>query len=252
MSDFALAHDLRLAILTNQLQLTLQPKVSLNTFDVVGHEALLCWKHASKGLIPADKWVAIAENHGLMPQLTLWLVNEIIHHIKIEDVDLPIAFNISPTCLTIDFAHQIINTLKRNNVQPSLIQVEITESTQIKNFNALNGAIITLKKEGIKVSLDDFGEGFTSLRSLVELEVDEIKIDKTFVQNDTKKSRLVLASLISLAKEINLSVVCEGIETQAQMNLAKKMGADQGQGYLFGRPVAVQTSKPKGDDRITA
>lgn len=250
ISDLKLLDDLRHALNSNQLQVTLQPKICLSNLDINGYEVLLRWTHPTLGFIPADKWIMMAEENDLMPQLTLWLVNEValLQQNRFSDNPgrtHPCAINVSPSCLTVEFAHQIFEIWSQYKLPANLIQIEITESTQITNFKALDQAIGILRKKGIKVSLDDFGNGYATMQTLVSLEVDEIKIDRSLVQSNAKSAKAILGALVNLAKEIGMSTVFEGIETQEHLNLAKTLGVDVGQGYLFGRPQAVTVEETK-------
>lgn len=239
MFEHVLAHELRLAILTSQLQIAVQPKVDLSNLNVIGGEVLLRWEHPKVGFISADRWVDIAESHGLMPQLNRWLVNQVTALIKSHlPLMTPLAINISPTSLDNQFVQFLLQTLKANQVDPSLIEIEITESAFVDDLTLIAQCIRTLRKNGILVSLDDFGSGYASMRYLVELEVDKIKIDKSFIQKaETHNTAwLILKNMIDLAKEINLKILCEGIETGSQLNLVRLLGADEGQGYHFGKP----------------
>ncbi len=233
------SHDLRIAILTNQLAITLQPKVCLKKFDVIGHEVLLRWNHPTFGLIPANQWIEIAEERNLITPLTLWLTEQVARLLSQRQSNLPVAINVSPASMTPAFANQIITTLRRYNVLPSLITLELTESKKIDNYNVIAGSLSILRREGIRISLDDFGTGYNSMRTLVELEVDEIKIDKTMMQSDHPNTTLILNAIASLAKEINLTIVCEGIENNTHFNRALKINAEIGQGFLFGKPEPI-------------
>lgn len=238
-----LAQQLRVAILTSQLHLAVQPKFCLKTNDLVGYEVLLQWDHPTHGYIQADKWVSLAERHGLMPQLSLWLVGQVctlIRDRKLENV--PLAINMSPSCLDVTMAQVIIDKLCWAKVNPTCIEIEITESTNVQDFASLAKAIMLLRQHGVTVSLDDFGIGFSSMNYLVELEVDQIKIDKSFIHKapHNKTAYLTLKSMIDLAKAIDLQVICEGIETEQQLQMVKELGADQGQGFLYARPQRLE------------
>ncbi len=241
-SPHKLAQELRVALLTRQIHLAIQPKFSLKTGTLVGGEVLLRWDHPKHGMMSANQWINLAESHKLMPQLSRHLVEQVIKLIKGRPEQIfPLAINISPSCLDPELADFIINQLKSAQVSPTQIEIEVTESALPKDHQLLVNALWALRQAGIKISLDDFGVGYNCMRYLVDLEVDAIKIDKSFIQNTphSKVAHLTLKSMIDLAKTIDLEVVCEGIETQEQLFLAKTLGADVGQGYLLGRPELV-------------
>lgn len=248
MLEHGLAHELRLAILTSQLQIAVQSKVDLKTLKVIGGEVLLRWQHPKLGFISAERWVAIAEHHGLMTKLNHWLISKVIELIKHgPNLSTPLAINISPTSLDIHFVQYIIKELKDHQIDLKSIEIEITESANVENLSTIAHCIRILRKNGIVVSLDDFGSGYSSMRYLVELEVDKIKIDKSFIQKaeGNNNALLVLKKMIDLGKEINLKILCEGIETTSQLDLVKSLGACEGQGYYFGKPqlIVIDPSK---------
>lgn len=237
-----LAQELRVALLTRQIHLAIQPKFSLKTGLSVGGEVLLRWDHPKYGLMSANQWINLAESHKLMPQLSRHLVDQVIKLLKDkEESNFPLAINISPSCLDMVLADFIITQIENAQIDPKLIEIEVTESALPKDYKELIQALWKLRSFGIKISLDDFGVGYNCMRYLVDLEVDSIKIDKSFIHQSlqSKTAHLTLKSMIDLAKAINLEVVCEGIETQEHLFLAKTLGADVGQGYLLGRPELV-------------
>ena len=234
-----LAKELRLALMTNQLSLQFQPKVDVVAGKLLGAEVLLRWNHPTKGLIPADKWVAIAETNGLMRQLTCWLVDQTMEYLqKPEMAGMTLAINVSPTVFDGKMALYVIDALAKAKVAPSQLELEITESATVENLTNLASSVRLLQSRGVVVSLDDFGSGFATMRYLVEVPVKTVKIDKSFIQKAPllPAAALVLRSLIELAREIGLSVVCEGVETRAQLNKVLNLGCTVIQGYLTGKP----------------
>jgi EAL domain-containing protein (putative c-di-GMP-specific phosphodiesterase class I) len=235
-----LAHDLRVALMTQQLQVVLQPKVCAVTHKTVGAEVLLRWQHPVEGLIAAERWVSIAESHNLMRPLTLWLIDTVISSLQASgESALPLAINVSPTVLDGALALHIANALSKANVAPQLLEIEITESAPVTNMTNLANAVRLLQTKGLKVYLDDFGTGYSTMQYLVDVPVDGVKMDKSFVQQAplVPAARLILRTLIELAHEIGVTVVCEGVETIEQLTLVKKLGAQVIQGYLTGKPM---------------
>ncbi|MGV8948731.1 MAG: EAL domain-containing protein [Candidatus Paracaedibacter sp.] len=238
-----LAHDLRLALMTQQLQVVFQPKVCARDHQIVGAEVLLRWQHPVEGLIPADRWVSIAESHNLMRPLTTWLVDKVIYHLKIAgDAALPLSINVSPTILDGTFALHIIKALSCAEVPSHLLEIEITEAAPVTNMTNLANAVRLLQSKGLKVYLDDFGTGYSTMQYLVDVPVDGVKMDKSFVQQAPliPAARLILGSLIELAHEIGITVVCEGVETLEQLALVKQLGAEVIQGFLTGKPMSPE------------
>ncbi|HXF90624.1 MAG TPA: EAL domain-containing protein, partial [Candidatus Nitrosotenuis sp.] len=231
--------ELRVALLTRQIHLAIQKKFSLKSGVPMGGEVLLRWQHPKHGLMNAEQWINLAESHKLMPQLSRHLVIQVIQLIKgQDDGNLPLAINLSPSCLDTELANFIIDHVKEARISPSHIEIEVTESSLPQDPQQLSAALRALRAQGIKVSLDDFGVGYNCLRYLIDLEVDAIKIDKSFLQKSSqcKVAHMTLKYMIDLAKSIDLEVVCEGIETQEQLFLAKTLGADIGQGFFLSKP----------------
>jgi len=238
-----LARDLRVALMTQQLQVVFQPKVCVDSNQIVGAEALLRWQHPIEGLIPADRWVALAESHNLMRPLTVWLIDKVIHYLKsVGEQALPLAVNVPPTILDGAFALTIINMLSVAGVSPCLLDIEITESEPVENMTNLANAVHLLQSKGLRIYLDDFGTGYSTMKYLVDIPVDGVKMDKSFVQQALllPAARLVLKSLIELAHEIGVMVVCEGVETLEQLDLIKCLGGNIVQGYLTGKPMSPE------------
>lgn len=238
-----LAHDLRVALMTQQLQVVFQPKVCVHTHQTVGAEVLLRWRHPVEGLISADRWVSLAESHNLMRPLTVWLVDKVIYYLKnAGEMALPLAINVSPTILDGAFALHILKSLSIAGIAPHLLEIEITESAPVTNMTNLANAVRLLQSKGLKIYLDDFGTGYSTMQYLVDVPVDGVKMDKSFVQQAPliPAARLILRSLIELAQEIGVTVVCEGVETLEQLTLVERLGGQVIQGYLTGKPMAPE------------
>jgi EAL domain-containing protein (putative c-di-GMP-specific phosphodiesterase class I) len=243
MSNFNLAEDLRVALMTQQLHVVFQPKICAKTHNIVGAEVLLRWQHPIEGLISADRWVSIAESHNLMRPLTLWLIDKVISYLKdAGESALPLAINVSPTILNGKFALHIIKALNTAKVPTHLLEIEITESAPVPNMTNLANAVRLLQSKGLKVFLDDFGTGYSTMQYLVDVPVDGVKMDKSFVQQAplVPAARLILRSLMELASEIGITVICEGVETFDQLSLVKRLGAQVIQGYLTGKPMSEE------------
>ena len=250
----SLANDLRVALMTQQLQVVFQPKVCADTQRIVGAEVLLRWLHPIEGLISAERWVSIAEAHNLMRPLTVWLVDTAISHLKSAgETALPLAINVSPTIMDGAFALHILKALNIANVAPHLLEVEITESAPVNNITNLANAVRLIQSKGVKVYLDDFGTGYSTMQYLVSVPVDGVKMDKSFVQQAPliPAARLILKSLIDLAHEIGVTVVCEGVETVEQLVLVKNLGAQVIQGYLIGKPMSAEAFAARVDAPTT-
>lgn len=237
-----LATDLRAALDQDTLQLLFQPKVDVFTEIATGAEVFLHWIHPTEGVIPAEKWLEVAAEANLLRDITYWTLKATIKKLEATpDSQLVLSVNIPPSVLDDAFLRTLRRMLKNLRINPSRLELEITEQEAIVDLKQVARVIDDVHDLGVQVSLDDFGAGFSTMQYLVHLSVDTVKIDQSFVQQapNLASARLVLGALIDLAKEIGVKVVCEGVETQEQLSLVTKMGANQVQGYLFGRPMPM-------------
>ncbi len=237
----------REGIKQDQFLLHFQPIVCMNSKKTLKFEALLRWKHPTKGLIYPDAFIEVAEQTGLIVDMG-WQVLEkackfVSHYTDLNQQALSVAINISPRqFLEDDFVKRTRKTLAENNVSPEHIIFEITESMLMKNVNHALDIMDQLRKDGMIFSMDDFGTGYSSLAQLKQLPVSYIKIDRSFVMDiDSKKEEpQFVEAIIAMSQKLGLDVIAEGIETQAQFELLRGMGCKMGQGYLFSRPVTIE------------
>ncbi len=239
-------NELRHAINRNQLEIYLQPQISITTEEVIAVEVLLRWHHPSLGTVAPLKFIPIAEENGLIEEIGNWVLKEaceLQEKFKRENIGpIRVAVNFSPRQINNKLPSQIRKILEKTNIQPDMLEMEITESLLMQNpENAINilNEIHTL---GIKISMDDFGTGFSSLSYLKRFPIDTLKIDRSFV-NDVDKSdgdNSIIIAIIQMAKGLGISVVAEGVETLEQLGFFGKKGCDVFQGYYFSPPVPVE------------
>ena len=235
--------DLRQAISGEQLTLHYQPKIDFATHQVSGVEALVRWQHPRLGLIFPDDFLPIAEKSGIMRQLTIAVMHLALRQAAIwveAGRNLTIAINISATNLQdTQFPDDVALILKQHKVPPATIELEITEPAimsdplrAIENIRKLNGM-------GLQIAIDDFGTGYSSMAYLRKLLVARIKIDKSFVMDmhQNENDEIIVKSTVDLGHNLGLTVVAEGVETQAAWDKLKALGCDSAQGYLMGRPI---------------
>jgi len=240
----ALTSDLRHALDINGLQLHYQPKINFKTNEVVGVEALLRWYHPKFGAIPPDKVIPLAEQTGLIKPLTRWVLNHAIKQNEIwlhNNIELRVAINLSVYNLQDqEFIDEIKMSLKLFNLPAKYISLEITESAMMENPTHAVEVLTQLESMGIKISIDDFGTGFSSLAYLKQLPIEEIKIDKSFLINMTNDDddAVIVRSTIDLAHNLGLKVVAEGVETKEVWNLLEILGCDMAQGMYLGEPMS--------------
>jgi diguanylate cyclase (GGDEF)-like protein len=239
----ALVGELRRAIDTNELSLYFQPKVSHASGRITSVEALVRWQHPRHGLLGPDQFVPIAEQTGLIRPLAHWVLNAALrqcHRWRQEGVDLAVAVNLSMRNLHDPQIVEMIGALlKQWGVPPVRLIVEITESSLMADAARAMEVLTRLRSMGVGISIDDFGTGYSSLAYLKRLPVDELKIDKSFVQHMAADDNdaAIVRSTIGLAHDLGLRVVAEGIEDEATWALLAELGCDVAQGYFVSRPL---------------
>ncbi|WP_394788861.1 putative bifunctional diguanylate cyclase/phosphodiesterase [Rhodoferax sp.] len=241
----SLLSELRHAVEHNELRLFLQPKIALQTGQVIAAEALVRWQHPERGLVPPDAFIPFAEQTGFVRQMTLWMFNEVARQwssLQLPGQPLRIAINLSTRdLLDLEFPARLDALLEKHQVAPEGFCLEITESAIMDDPLRAEGTLKRLSDRGFKLSIDDFGTGYSSLAYLKRLPVDELKIDKSFVmamERDPDDAKIV-RSTIDLAHNMGLTVVAEGVENAAIMNLLRELDCDEAQGYYMSRPLPV-------------
>lgn len=248
---FILQNDMRKAIEREEFSLVYQPRIDIETGTIKSAEALIRWNHPSWGTILPEEFIPLAEETGLIVEMGEWVLKSACRQIKALQADgLPpirIAVNFSAQqFLKKDLVKTIERILLETEVNPNMLEVEITESTILGNEKNILIALKQLREMGICISIDDFGTGYSSLNYLKRFPFNTLKIDKSFIQDlsDTSSSSLVLvATIISLAHHLNMSVVAEGAETENQLRILRDHNCEEVQGYLFSPPVSPKEFK---------
>ena len=240
---FAMISDLREAIKHNELELYFQPKLDLRSKEVLSVEALLRWQHPKQGFISPETIVELAEQTGLISQLTYLVAENAVAQLMVWQtmgIDIEISINISAHNLKDeDFVGVMREIIETKGISSRLLTLEITENAMMSNPMLAIKALTEFSNMGFKISIDDYGTGFSSLAYLSKLPVDELKIDKSFVidmDKDTNNETIV-RSTIELAHNLGLKVVAEGIETELVWNMLRSYKCDQAQGYLMSKPI---------------
>jgi len=237
--------DLRHAVDRGELSMHYQPIISLGDGRLVGFEALLRWHHSEFGLIPPIKFIPIAETSGLIIPITIWILEETTkqtakwQRISAEYEDIMVSVNISSVHLSNDdLIDHVKQALEKSKLSPYTLKLEITESSAMKNAERTINVLQKLKQIGVQLSIDDFGTGYSSLSYLQRLPIDTLKIDRSFVCDvgERGENSEILQTIISLAKNLKMRVIAEGIETAAQLAVLQNLGCDYGQGYLMAKP----------------
>lgn len=244
--------DLRHAIERNELAMHYQPIVSLTDGRLVGFEALLRWHHAKLGMIPPFRFIPIAEDSGLILPITVWILHQTCTQLKQwqqigpEYENLMVSVNISGKHLAKnELIDDVVGALQKSRIVPGSLKLEITESTAMENAEHSIAILNKLKEIGVQLSIDDFGTGYSSLSHLHRLPFDTLKIDRSFVirVGENGEDSEVLQTVISLAKNLKMRVIAEGIETHPQLAVLQNLGCDYGQGYLLAKPKPVQETE---------
>lgn len=236
--------DLQKAIELGQFELYYQPQVSVESGRLCGYEALLRWKHPEQGMIPPSIFIPMAEATGQIVPLSEWVVKRACQDaVLMSDVLTgvwSVAVNVSPLHFKRgSFVAFIQRMLEESGLDPQYLELEVTEGLLLNNIEEAIDRLQELKDKGIKIAIDDFGTGFSSLNYLKRLPIDKVKIDKSFVDdvNTDTRDAAIVQSIISLAHNLQLTVIAEGVETEKQLAFLKEHGCDEIQGYLFARPM---------------
>jgi diguanylate cyclase (GGDEF)-like protein len=243
-----LESDLRDAIARCQFELHYQPFFDVQTGQRRGLEALVRWRHPTRGLIPPDQFIPLAEETGLIVPLGEWVLRRACDDATSWPADIKVAVNLSPVQLKqVELFDVIQSALRSSGLPPERLEIELTESVLLERAVENHALMERLKSIGISLALDDFGTGYSSLSCLTAFPFDKIKIDRSFIGNLTKrhKSSAIISSIVTLARGLNLSVTAEGVETQEQFERLKTLGVNFAQGYLLGRPM------PLGDPKVS-
>ncbi|RXJ94212.1 hypothetical protein CRV00_08250 [Malaciobacter molluscorum] len=239
-------YELKNALIKNEIYLVYQPQIDLNG-NIHGVEALVRWENKNLGFIPPDEFIKIAEATGQMISLGRYIMKTALSEIKDvykkTGVDFQLSINISvKQFMEKEFFNKLFEYLKDNNFNKDLLTLEVTENVFIEDFNYILTLFDKLINQGIKLSLDDFGTGYSSLSLLKKLPIDELKIDKSFVDDilDDEISRNMVQSIISIGKNFHMEILAEGIETIEQKRMLNEFGCDLFQGYYFSKPIKKQ------------
>ncbi|MCM3763792.1 GGDEF domain-containing phosphodiesterase [Neobacillus niacini] len=243
LKQYNLEKDLRKAFNKNELLMYYQPKFNTRNRKIVGLEALVRWKQYQHGLTLPGEFIPVAEESNLILKLTEWTFRAVCNQIKQWEKNnvklVPVSINISPKFfLKSHWDDTLLQIIKEFNVDPNLLEIEITESSLIQNEEHFASGVLRLKKEGIKISLDDFGTGYSSLLYLQKFQIDTVKIDQRFTRELLENHGSIARYIINLAHELNMNVIAEGVESEEQLTILSLYGCNQVQGFLLSKPVS--------------
>nr|WP_283773473.1 EAL domain-containing protein [Altererythrobacter sp. KTW20L] len=236
-----LEEDLRDAITKGDLQLFYQPVISIATEKIEGFEALLRWQHPVKGWIPPDRFIATAEDTGMITQLGEWALRTACADLAEMPENVRVAVNVSPLQFSSPQLPVVVaQAIAQAGIRPDQLELEITESVFLSDDKGTDAMFKALKRVGVRLALDDFGTGYSSLGYLKKAPFDKIKIDQSFVRGATQpgsRNGAIIASITSLAKALGMETTAEGVETLDELDLVRRHGCSHVQGYIYERPL---------------
>jgi diguanylate cyclase (GGDEF)-like protein/PAS domain S-box-containing protein len=246
LEELALENSLALALERDELFLEYQPQVNAATCRITGLEALLRWRHPQLGLVPPNRFIAVAENNGLISRIGEWVLRTACAHARQWQDDglpaVPVAVNVSAVQFRQKgFGELIRSILEESGLEARYLELELTESLLLSNADVVFSILRELRAMGVKLAIDDFGTGYSSLGYLRQFQVNRVKIDRSFVKDVAVNPdyAAITTAIISMAKALNLEVLAEGVENEDQVRFLRSLACDEFQGYYFGRPAAV-------------
>ncbi|MEL6580698.1 MAG: EAL domain-containing protein [Cyanobacteria bacterium J06621_12] len=252
MRRLEIEHELREAIANQELVLHYQPIISLDDQKLKGFEALVRWQHPQRGLISPGEFVPLAEETGLVVPLGKWVMYEACSQLqKWQELcpaahDLTMSINVAGEQLNdANFLATVDHIIETTQVKSSCLKLEITESMLIEDTKQIMGLLEQVKSRQIELSIDDFGTGYSSLSYLPQFSVDNLKIDRSFVEamNLEQQNLEIVKTIVTLAQVLELQIIAEGIETDEQSQTLKSLGVEFGQGYLFSKPLTSEQAE---------
>ncbi len=236
----------------NQFYLVFQPLFYLENGRLAEVEALIRWLHPEQGLLYPDRFIEVAEQTGSITDIDYWVIENACRHLQNwrESYSVPVLLSINVSTRTFEmkrFLEDLSDMVQKYDVDPSWLQIELTERLLIKNMEESIRRLAKLREMGFRIAIDDFGIGYSSLSYIVRLPIDCIKIDRSFVQNIgcSKEAKTIVSTIIGLCKDLGLNVIAEGIEEHSELEYLKTSQCDIGQGYYFSRPVGVEVLEKK-------
>jgi EAL domain-containing protein (putative c-di-GMP-specific phosphodiesterase class I) len=261
LERLALETGLQKALKNNEFELYYQPKVAIDDKCIVSFEALIRWHHPERGLVPPNDFIPFLEDSGLIIPVGEWVLFEACRQNKAWQqsgmAPMRVAVNISARQFKSEaLLGSVLKALKQSQLDPQYLELELTESMFIENAELAINTMVALKAIGVRLAIDDFGSGYSSLSYLKRFPIDFLKIDRSFIKDlcSSEKDAAITASISALARSLGVGLVAEGVENEAQVQFLQDKGCDELQGFLFSKPLPpeaffdwVRTSLQAGD-----
>ncbi len=243
--EVMIANDMHRALEEHEFLLYYQPKIEIATGKIIGAEALIRWNHHDKGMIYPDKFISIAENTGFILKLGTWIIEETAAMIgRLQEngyIDIHVSCNVSTRQFqNLHLYTDIYDAVKKNNIDPALFAIEITESVMMEYLHITLEILKKIKSLGIHICMDDFGTGYSSLSYLRQFPIDSLKIDKSFVDDisaSNSNEHILINTIIAMGQTLDLHVIAEGVEQEYQEKYLREKGCGYYQGYYFSKPI---------------
>jgi diguanylate cyclase (GGDEF)-like protein/PAS domain S-box-containing protein len=241
-----ISEHLRYAVDRHELTLLYQPKIDIASREIVGAEALLRWTSKERGAVPPATFIPVAEDCGMIRQISAWVLREACVQARAWQLAGVAAGRVAVNISGVefrndDFLRRVLKIFEETQVDPNMLELELTESVLMKNADLIAPVLHKLREIGVRVSIDDFGTGYSSLSYLTKFPIDALKIDKSFIQHlgEPGQDAVIVSAIISMARSLNLKAVAEGVETGAHLEMLRSYACDEAQGYYFSHPVAA-------------
>ena len=244
LKRITLEKQLRRAIVKSEFEIYYQPRINLETREVCGGEALIRWNHPEGRVVYPGQFIGIAESHGFISEITRWVVREVVWQTNQWAADghrIKVSFNISGKEFDDDFVRMLDHVVREEKGDPSLLEVEITETATLTDMDYSKVLVGKLQDMGFSVALDDFGTGYSSMTYIKKLNADKLKIDRSFIEDiDDYQQRVVVESMIELGKKLDYQINVEGVETIEQLQILESMTVDEIQGWYFSKAIQAE------------
>jgi diguanylate cyclase (GGDEF)-like protein len=233
--------DLRHALQAGEFELFFQPQIDLSTRRIAGFEALLRWRHPTKGLVPPDRFIPLAEETGMIVPIGEWVLRQACSAATAWPDDLRVAVNLSAVQFkSRNLVSAVAGSLSESGLQPNRLELEITETVMLQDTDITLATLHQLRAKGVQIAMDDFGTGYSSLSYLTRFPFDRIKIDQSFVRELSTRTDCItiVRAVTTLGHDLGIAITAEGVETEQQLDALERAGCTEVQGYLFSPPVA--------------